>query len=275
MQETAPIVDLETFLRDSFPSHSNLFTTEDVIRALADYTGTFHWEASLAVDSRQSHHTLQQVQTYATKIMMKTREISQEIPRMTVMLQTDQDIFEDKEATWQSGKDSTPLPLKPCMNKTKKICKQFRENGMCKFGSRCLYHHSAPLQGHVAESSATKASVSHSLGIMDRCVGKLQDLKVSGEAFDLHPKGGKRVVLAALPSSTNNYCPSSPTPLNPALKVATEMPQGPPKPFEYTACSAFTAVSSVVMVPLSLSNGTIYGYTPLPLQMPLVQYPNQ
>ncbi|ESL10535.1 hypothetical protein TRSC58_01732 [Trypanosoma rangeli SC58] len=131
MQETAPIVDLETFLRDSFPSHSNLFTTEDVIRALADYTGTFHWEASLAVDSRQSHHTLQQVQTYATKIMMKTREISQEIPRMTVMLQTDQDIFEDKEATWQSGKDSTPLPLKPCMNKTKKICKQFRENGMC------------------------------------------------------------------------------------------------------------------------------------------------
>ncbi|RNF06434.1 hypothetical protein TraAM80_03901 [Trypanosoma rangeli] len=275
MQKTAPIVDLETFLRDSFPSHSNLFTTEDVVRALADYTGTLHWEASLAVDLRQSHHTLQQVQTYATKIMMEKREISQEISRTMAMLQTNEDVFEDKEAMWQSGEDSTPLPVKPCVQKMKKICKQFRESGTCKFGSRCLYHHSAPLQGHAAESNATKASVGHSLGIMGRCVEKLQDLKVSSEAFDLHSKRRKPAVLAALPSSTNNYCSSPLTPPNATLKVTTEMPQDPSNPFNYTACSTFTAVGSVVMVPLSLPNGTIYGYAPLSLQMPVVQYPNQ
>ncbi|RNF25133.1 uncharacterized protein Tco025E_02281 [Trypanosoma conorhini] len=275
MQKTTAVVDFEAFLRASFPSHGNVFTTEDAVRALAGYTGASHWDASLVVDLRQLHHTLEQMQTYAARMLMEKREITEEGSRMTVMLPTTQDVFESDEVTWKSRHSSSPLPAKPCAEERKKICKQFRETGACKFGSRCLYHHSVPLNGNVSEPNVPKASVGYSLGIMNRCVEELQGLKLSDEASNSHSKGGKRAVLAALPSSTNNYSASPPMLSNAAPKVATETPQDPPKPLDSAACPTFTAMGSVVMVPLSLPNGIIYGYAPLPLQMPLVQYTPQ
>ncbi|EKF37774.1 hypothetical protein MOQ_002026 [Trypanosoma cruzi marinkellei] len=276
MKKPTVAVDLEAFLRASFPSRRNFFTTEDATRALADYTGASLWEASLAslvVDMRQSHHTMEQMQTYASRIAGGRRGNGEEGPRMTAMLPGNQDSHEGKEATWESGDGSVgSLPVRLCVERNRKACRQFWENGACKFGSRCLYHHSAPSRGHFAAPSVTKASVGHCLGIANRCVEELPRSDVSGGPSHLNSKGGRREMLAALPSSANNYSSSAPRSPSGALRVTTAMPQEPPKQLDGTACPAFAAFGGVVVVPVSLPDGSICGYAPLPLQMPLVRF---
>ncbi|KAF5226544.1 zinc finger ccch domain-containing protein 14 [Trypanosoma cruzi] len=274
MKKPTVAVDLEAFLRASFPSRRDFFTTEDATRALADYTGASLWETSLAVDMRQSHHTMEQMQTYATRIAGGRRGNGEEGPRMTAMLPGIQDSHGGKEAAWESDDGSVrSLPVKPCVERNRKTCKQFWENGACKFGSRCLYHHLAPSQGHLADPSVTKASVGHCFGIANRCVEELPKPNVSGGPSDLNSKEGKREVLAALPSSANNYSSSAPRSHSGALRATTAMPQEPPKPLGGTACPAFAAFGGVVVVPVSLPDGSICGYAPFPLQMPLVRFP--
>ncbi|KAF8294987.1 zinc finger ccch domain-containing protein 14 [Trypanosoma cruzi] len=193
---------------------------------------------------------------------------------MTAMLPGIQDSHGGKEAAWESGDGSVrSLPVKPCVERNRKTCKQFWENGACKFGSRCLYHHLAPSQGHLADPSVTKASVGHCFGIANRCVEELPKPNVSGGPSDLNSKEGNREVLAALPSSANNYSSSAPRSHSGALRATTAMPQEPPKPLGGTACPAFAAFGGVVVLPVSLPDGSICGYAPFPLQMPLVRFP--
>ncbi|KAH9580064.1 zinc finger protein [Trypanosoma melophagium] len=305
MDSSVAAIDFETFLSALFPVHNNLFTTEVAIRALADYTGLSQWEASQVVEEQHSHHTIDQMQMYVRRLVEVYQGLTEEQHRMTVMLPANHEALSpsEKKHIWGNDDCPSPAPIEPNVESNKKICKQFRQNGTCNFGSRCLYHHSKPLQERKYDTPSLKTLPPSSLGIMNRCAEELEQLKVSDESQERNSRFESREIFGALPSSMNNYCASTKktkTPLKGAAvgmtSTTTTMPMTMIKTFqqkqkqrassalllpqqqqeqleqhqkvpEGITYQAFAPVGNVVMVPLSLPNGDIYGYAPFPLHL--------
>ncbi|ORC90791.1 uncharacterized protein TM35_000072150 [Trypanosoma theileri] len=299
MDSSITVIDFETFLSASFPHHNNLFTTEMAIRALVEFTGLSQWEVSQVVDMQHAEHSLDEMQTYVGRLLEVNQSLCEEGRRMTEMLPTNSETLSpSKRHIWGNDDCPSPAPIEPNTESNKKICKQFRQNGTCNFGSRCLYHHSKPLQERRYDLPSVKTLPTPSLGIMNRCVEELEQLKLSDENQEQKSRFVKREMFGALPSSGNNYCtPTKKTKTllkGPAMtmtmsKTITTVQQEEKQPqqqhnhyqqeqveqveqhqqkvLDGITYQAFAPVNNVVMVPLSLPNGNIYGYAPFPLHV--------